>query len=334
MVNSLHTKRPLASEMKERSGMGCAGRIKQGFTLVELLVVIGIIALLISILLPTLGAARKQASATRCLSNLRQLGNAYFMYANDNKGVWPVAVWRPPNGATNRYNYATDALGNTTSRPWYWHMFLQKYVNSKIARDVSSGTDRDFIAKNNVIWGCPEWRPWVDLAFNGGFNADEVGYGMNWAPTYRPDFPTSSNPDTNGIPGIDAVDLSTSPAWDKRAYHNLVGNNKPGRFFKQVQWTQPSERGLVSDSQYFSPALDSPPLPDGLPQRQPSHVYQNYGSYNLDFFRHGRPGKLINNTFDMRGGKVAINMLYCDGSARTLNNYRDVYLALRRKYPG
>jgi prepilin-type N-terminal cleavage/methylation domain-containing protein/prepilin-type processing-associated H-X9-DG protein len=87
-----------------------------GFTLVELLVVIGIIALLISILLPSLSKARETANRAKCASNLRQMGQAMQLYANENNGAFPRTQY---DGAKNMRGAIADVtLDNTHVDPF------------------------------------------------------------------------------------------------------------------------------------------------------------------------------------------------------------------------
>jgi prepilin-type N-terminal cleavage/methylation domain-containing protein/prepilin-type processing-associated H-X9-DG protein len=89
---------------------------RKGFTLVELLVVIGIIALLISILLPSLNRARETANRVKCGSNLRQIGQAILLYSNENKGNYPRTYYDPAT-LTPSYNCHTGT-GNSVVDPF------------------------------------------------------------------------------------------------------------------------------------------------------------------------------------------------------------------------
>jgi prepilin-type N-terminal cleavage/methylation domain-containing protein len=88
-----------------------------GFTLVELLVVIGIIALLIAMLLPTLAGAREAANATKCLSNMKQIGLAVQLYRHESQGRW-----LPPYLMYDTSEYYPP---NFTAQPWpYYFIWL------------------------------------------------------------------------------------------------------------------------------------------------------------------------------------------------------------------
>ncbi len=157
---------------------------RSGFTLVELLVVIGIIAVLISILLPALNKVRQQSQQVKCQLNLRGIGQAMMMYSNDNDGtILPAHAW-------------SGSLGE----PWAFILVGQKYLPNPNIR----ATAGDAQAAGNSILVCPSVRS--SMLFDGlagtstitndGFTRHVSTWSM-----------TNTQPTDNGASGACILDI-------------------------------------------------------------------------------------------------------------------------------
>jgi prepilin-type N-terminal cleavage/methylation domain-containing protein/prepilin-type processing-associated H-X9-DG protein len=195
---------------------------RKGFTLVELLVVIGIIALLISILMPALNNARTQARTIQCMSNVRQIQTAYQMYVNSNKGrslyyngaevsFWMEAL-KPFNGDINIIGKCPEASDPSS-------------IGGLGRVNESWGPGTGFLNQKSGSYAINGWLYGKQVGYTDGSRGGEMfGFGPRHAWIDLPAKESSRVPSFIDSGWVDAWPYDTDPPGD------LVSGNGFGQF--------------------------------------------------------------------------------------------------------
>jgi prepilin-type N-terminal cleavage/methylation domain-containing protein/prepilin-type processing-associated H-X9-DG protein len=261
---------------------------RAAFTLVELLVVIGIIALLISVLLPALNRARAHSNTLKCLSNLRQIGLGYRMYTQDYKG------WN-----TNYFDTAANLQIDS-----FWAGFIAKYIGSRnhpaaAKADPSQGNILQILLC--PVAADPSQNYWgnISQAWNG--KQHSAGGGWDW-------FHTAGPPEEWWV---------GSYGFNGYLFSNYAENHDNGsrknRYYKKLTDVRPSTTTPMFCDATWVDFITRPP-------NQPDSATADATPPNLLGVNIPNTGIAGNNTqrFVVNRHQRGINLVFVDGSAKTV----------------
>jgi prepilin-type N-terminal cleavage/methylation domain-containing protein/prepilin-type processing-associated H-X9-DG protein len=234
---------------------------KSGFTLIELLVVIAIIAILAAILFPVFAQARESARMTSCLSNMRQLGTALRMYAQDYDETYPYARLHWDDGARIQIMWKNNVM------PYIKNKQIFACPSNPRSRPAGPGD----LASGDGRGNGQGWMSEPDRIM-------PISYGMNTTVTTWIPYNWSVNDGPgNGVnTWVDFTPL-TDARLTRPADIIAIAENTWGDVDVHIEWTWNDGPGCSSG--------DNPPYSN-------SGIYQHRGGYPF-----GRPGTLGNFTF-------------------------------------